>query len=211
MELDQYKNLWQTQTGQPGGAGDADSLAALLTKQSNSAVAKMKRNLLMELVVLCCCLGGVGIYYFIAFGKQFAVVSWVYLLLLLVFVFYYYKKNKLLNGMQCSICQVKSNLEKQVKTLQRYLGVYELAGALIVPAAILFLGFVLYIKMPSFVPRTILLHSPAYAWWQTMGVWALIAAITGIPFFYLNKKYIYKLYGKHVDRLKEILAEMEEE
>jgi len=210
MDLDQLKEVWQNQEQPFSTAGDDKKLAGLLTRQSNSSVTRMKRNLLTELVILVICFGSVAVYYFLAFKGNLAEVAWMYIFLTLVFGYYYYRKNKLLNEMQCSSCHVRSNLERQVSTLEKYVHTYMLAGTYMVPVLLLFLGWIFYLKVPSAVPKNIFFHSPAYPWWQTLSAWVMLAVVLTIPVYFLNRWYIHRLYGRHILRLKKILSDMEE-
>ena len=54
MELDDMKNIWKDK---PIEAADANKISAMISRQSQSPVAKMKRNLRMELLILIFSLG----------------------------------------------------------------------------------------------------------------------------------------------------------
>ena len=116
MELDDMKNIWKDKSIEAAGA---DKISAMIGKQSQSPIARMKRNLRMELLILIFSLGIVAAYYFIAFKSEYSIIGWVYALLLILFCYYFFRKNKLLNEMQCSSCRVKSNLELQLRILER--------------------------------------------------------------------------------------------
>lgn len=210
MELDSLKEIWNDVGNQPVHPGSNEMITDMLLKASKSPIAKMKRNLLMELVVVAILFIPIAIYYFIAFNSRFSLIAWIYIGLLLLFSVYFYYKNKLLNDMQCAACMVKSNLQKQVIVLERYVRLYLIAGTLMVPALIIWLGFILYNKQPSFAGSfhflpskdTVLLHSGLF--------WLLALFVFSIVFYYLNRCYLYKLYGRHVAKLKAVLEEMEE-
>src|SRR6185295_15699532 len=102
MELDELKNTWKDKGIEAVGA---DTISAMIGKQSQSPIAKMKRNLRMELLILVFSLGIVTAYYFIAFKGEYSIFGWVYALLLILFCYYFFRKNKLLNEMQCSSCR----------------------------------------------------------------------------------------------------------
>src|SRR4026209_2372832 len=152
MELDDMKNIWKDKSIE---AADADKISAMIGKQSQSPVAKMKRNLRMELLIWIFCLGAVAAYYFIAFKSQYSIIGWVYAFLLVLVCWYFFRKNKLLNEMQCSSCVVKSNLELQLKMLERYVRFYLISGTAIIPIHFIFLGIVLYYKKPTLNNETI--------------------------------------------------------
>ncbi|MBI1341650.1 MAG: hypothetical protein GC171_01815 [Terrimonas sp.] len=209
MDLENLKEVWQKQqTVIPQTAGNED-LHLLLTRQSKSPIAKMKRNLRKELFILLLSMGAVIVYYFMAFKGKLSEVSWVYLLITVLFAFYFYKKNKLLNEMECAGCHVKSNLELQVSTLEKYVRLYLFAGTYMIPVLFIFLGWIFYLKMPFDTPKSPFFHSPAYAWWQNLLTWLILSLVITIPFYFLNKWYVHHLYGKHINRLKGLLQEME--
>ena len=121
-------------------AASADKISAMIGRQSQSPIAKMKRNLRMELLILIFSLGIVAAYYFIAFKSEYSIIGWVYALLLVLFCYYFFRKNKLLNEMQCSSCRVKSNLELQLRMLERYVRFYLISGTAILPHPFYFPG-----------------------------------------------------------------------
>ena len=65
MELDQWKDIWKEEGKLP--PNDAQKLQSLLAKKSNSPVAKMKRNLKVELWFVIIGYGAIILFYFIAF------------------------------------------------------------------------------------------------------------------------------------------------
>ena len=67
MELDDMKNIWKDKSIEAAGA---DKISAMIAKQSQSPIARMKRNLRMELLILIFSLGIVAAYYFIAFKSE---------------------------------------------------------------------------------------------------------------------------------------------
>lgn len=208
MELEQLKNIWTRDTGQQDKKNE--DLLQLLNKPSNSPIAKMKRNLRFELIAVIILYGLTVVYYFFAFEGRMKELSWFMLLLGGFFVVYYYMKNKLLNNMQCVACRVKSNLELQLGTLEKYVRFYLIAGNVIFPLSLLFVGYVGFFLYPERLhsPKT-LLGSPAM---QSLAIKYLIATVVlSIAVYFLNKWYVNRLYGRHVKKLKEILSEMKDD
>ena len=136
MELDNLKSIWQNESSLQ--QKQDEELRLLLNKPSNSPVAKMKKNLFMELVLVLVTYSLMILYYYFAFSGRLWEISLFMLGIALIFIVYYYRKNKLLNQMQCLNCQVKSNLERQVKVLEQYVRIYLIAGTLVVPLAFFF-------------------------------------------------------------------------
>jgi hypothetical protein len=153
--------------------------------------------------------GAMILFYFFAFKGRMSTVSWFMLFIGLLFVIYYQRKNKLLTEMECLSCEVKSNLQKQTKTLEKFIRVYLIAGTLLAPVSLLFFGWFFYVSAWTNVNETIFYpgeHNPV---WKAIMVWMILTTIVTILFYFLNKWYVRKLYGKHVEKLKEVLGEME--
>lgn len=208
MELDNLKQLWQNQ---PASPTNLDKLSEMVKRQSGSSLGKMRRTLRYELLLVILSLGAVILYFILTRNEKTMDVVWLYLALILVYLLYFFRKDRLLKTMQCVTCEVRSNLNLHLGKLEKLLKIYLWAGTLLFPITILYLGFLFYIHIPSFIPKNIFFHSPAYAWWQTALAWIGLAAIFTLPGYWLNKWYVHWLYGKHVERLKKLTAEMEEE
>ena len=112
--------------------------------------------------------------------------------------------------MECLSCQVKSNLQRQVNTLEKYVKFYLLAGTALVPLTIVFFTWLLYVKSPL-KPKSILFFSDAFAWWQTVLAWIVVIGVSTFFVYYANKWYVKKLYGNNIIKLKQLLAEMNED
>jgi len=206
MELDELKNIWQNETAQ---VKEDEQLKSLMNRRSNNPIAKMKRNLLFELIAIIVLYGFTIAYYAYAFHGKMSEVSWFMIGIALCFFIYYYRKNKLLNELECLSCQVKSNLQKQVSTLEKYVKFYLVSGTALVPLTIVFFSWLIYVKSPN-KPHTILYYSASYPWWQTVLAWLGLVGITTVLIYYLNKWYVKKLYGNNIQKLKQLLNEMDE-
>jgi hypothetical protein len=205
MELDQLRSIWQNDVAQ---SKEDAQLLSIMSRRSNNPIARMKRNLFLELVAIIILYGFTIAYYAYAFHGKMSEVSWFMIGIAFCFFIYYYRKNRLLNKMECLSCQVKSNLQRQVNTLEKYVKFYLIAGTLLVPLTIIFFSWLIYVKSPL-KPRSILYHSAAYPWWQTILAWVAIVGICTVLIYYLNKWYVKKLYGNHILKLKELLTEMD--
>jgi 4-hydroxybenzoate polyprenyltransferase len=207
MELDQWKDIWKTEGEQP--SNDLQKLRMLLDKKSKSPVAKMKRNLKVELWFMIITYGGIILFYFLAFKGIMSAVSWFMLFIGLLFVIYFQRKNKLLTEMECLSCEVKSNLQKQVTTLEKYIRIYLIGGTLLAPISLLFFGWFSYDKAWKNVNDSLFFPGEHNPIWKVILAWVILTVIITTIFYYLNKWYVRKLYGKHVEKLKEVLSEME--
>jgi hypothetical protein len=202
MELDNLKGLWHDIGQKYVDQNNDEQIMMMLQKRSKSPIAKMKRNLLYELIAVIV-LYSVGILYFIATSKG---RYWELAVLLFVvgmfFIFYYYRKNRLLADMQCVTCEVRSNLEKQLVTLEKYIQFYFVSGTVLTPVAYFASAFVVLLKSPA--PADGGSISSVYITILLVGI-----AVT-VGSYFLNKWYIKKLYGRHILKLKELLQQMDE-
>jgi membrane protein insertase Oxa1/YidC/SpoIIIJ len=209
MELEQLKEMWNSADKQQTDSS-AEELQALLRKKSQSPIAKMKRNLLIELVVVLVLYTLIIVYYFLNYSGGMLALPVLLFVIGLVYVFYYIGKNKLLKKMECNSCEVKANLSMQVKTLEKYVRFYLVAGTAIFPITMVVASFIILFYSPQSQQYPSALQSKQFI---VMFVGILIAAtaLFTIPVYYINKWYVRKLYGQHIERLKSIVDEMDEE
>jgi len=222
MELDALKEIWK-------GAGEKKEqlpgnteILNMLNKSSKSPVAKMMRNVLAEAIIIIVSFGAVAIFYFTAFKGRFSSIAWVYVVIAAFFVFYYYRKWKLLNEMQCVACQVKSNLKRQVRTLEKYIRFYLLAGTAMVPLVFIFLGVLFYYKFPAgslgfILPplqntaTSIPLQNAGPSMLKASFIWVVCLFLVTIFVYRGSRWFINRLYGQHILKLKQLIDQMEEE
>lgn len=205
MELDHLKELWQQQEPEKVSG----SLRQFLGKKSHGPIAKMKRNLLYELIVVIITYGVAIIYFFTSFAGRLNSLAWIYLILTVIFIIYFIMKNKLLNEMDCMACQVKSNLSRQVDTLEKYVRNYLIVGTAVFPMFILYTYFVV-IPEASFIKGNDHLSEKGLPFFWETTIWVIATIVLTIIIYYLNKCYVKKLYGKHINKLKLMLEQMED-
>jgi hypothetical protein len=199
MELDQLKEMWSDAgSKQPGPS--AEELQGMLQKKSQSPIAKMKRNLTWELVTIVV-FYSITIFSMRNYEKIFASFTILLLMIGLLFAIYFYFKYRLLQSMECITCEVKSNLQMQLQTLEKYVRIYFLFGNLLTPIVFFVTGFITYMQRDG--DLTI---SPLRFW----TIFSIIGLLFSVAVYFLNKWYLHKLYGQHIQKLKEILQDMEE-
>ncbi len=207
MELEYLKAVWKK-------AGEVDAMPVQEKQQllllpgapSQSLVSKIRRNLFYELLIVLVCVTAIAVFYFVSFGGRLQEVSWAYILLAILFISYFYKKNKLLKAMQCPACQVKYNLSLQLATLEKYVRLYLIAGTAMAPVVMLFFYLLLHYKH-------IIIFASVYAGKEPSAfalLYLLITVIFTIIFYFFNRWYVGRLYGRHIQKLKNLLREMEE-
>ncbi|HEY4061902.1 MAG TPA: hypothetical protein VGM30_08370 [Puia sp.] len=210
MELESLKYIWHN-LPTPVVREPEEEVLALLQRRSRGPVARMRRNLVAELVLIVVTYTPAILFYWIDFGGRLASIGWMLLSLMVFYGGYFYRKNLLLQQMQCVQCEVRSNLQRQLHTLTKYVRFYLLAGTLLLPAMVLLAWFIIRWQLPS-VPGSALFYRLEYPhWWSRPLFWVfLLAPFTGVS-YYFNKWYVNKLYGRHIKKLQELLQEMNEE
>lgn len=206
MELDELKEIWKN--SEPSSQKEDEQLKELLGKTSAGPIRKMKRNLLYELIAIIVSYSTMIAYYFATFQGETTIIAWFLIVIALAFFVYYYYKNKLLTEMECVTCRVKSNLEMQLKTLEKYIRLYLFSGILVVPVSMAIFAWVYYHGRTRFPMAGWLNISATGSLLKPVLLWILASIILTIPIWFLSKWYLNKLYGKHILHLKKILQEM---
>lgn len=205
MELDQLKEMWGDMATDKEQSSEQE-IQAMLYKKSKSPIAKMKRNLMIEMIVVIVLYSWIIIDYFIKFDGFILSIPLLMLVLGILFLIYYIRKMRLLKNMECVTCEVKSNLQQQVSILGKYIRFYMLAGTLLFPLTMLFVCVILYFYSPEMQQTQKPVPFGAF-----MAVVSVLAFVLTIPIYFLNKWYVRKLYGQHAEKLKQIVNEMSEE
>ena len=221
MELDSLKDIWKDlgeKDVRPNG--DAEILS-MLQKRSQSPIAKMKRNLYWEVAILVVCYCLTIWYYFTAWQGRYWEVAVLLILVGLYALFYYLRKNKLLNDMQCVTCEVKSNLKIRLITLEKYVRFYFLSSVILTPIAFFIAGLIVFFKTSeagstdpsSFGSKLtgalpVITHVTNHKFFVAF---VLIGVALTISVYFLSRWLINRLYGQHIQKLKELVQQMEEE
>lgn len=207
MELDSLKAIWNDFGEQPVLEKGNEQLLAILRKKSQSPIAKMRRNLGWELVVVLL-LYSFTIYYYITGWKgRYWELAVVLLLVGLLFVGYYLVKNNLLNKMQHGVSsEVSINLKQQLITLEKYVRFYFLSGTVLTPVAYYVSGLIIIAKDPDLSGTGLLEHIQAT---RGLAIFIIAGIVISVLSYFLNIWYVHKLYGQHIEKLKSLVREME--
>ena len=205
MELDQLKEMWGDMAIDKRDSSN-EEIQAMLRKKSKSPIAKMKRNLMIEMIVVIVLYSWIIIDYVIKYKGVMLSIPLLMFALGVLFVIYYVRKRKLLKDMECVTCEVKSNLQQQLTILGKYVRIYMLAGTLLFPITMIFMCVILFFYSEEMQQ----LQKPV-PFLPFLAVVTVIAVVLTIPIYFLNKWYVRKLYGQHVEKLKLIVNEMSEE
>jgi hypothetical protein len=222
MELDSLKDIWKNLDEEDLQPGREVPILSMLQKRSQSSIARLKRNLNRELVAVLI-IYSLTIWYIVAYQKLYRELAVLLALVGGAFLFYYYHKNKLLKQMQCVACEVRSNLNRQLVTLEKYVRFYFIAGTILTPLAYFAAGAIILFNAHETTASLNELPIEAQTSVSQMPIVTNIAnhrffvlfvslgvAIT-VGSYFINRWYVKKMYGQHVQKLKELLVQMEEE
>jgi hypothetical protein len=222
MELDSLKDIWKNLDEEDLQPTREVPILSMLQKRSQGTIARLKRNLNRELIAVVI-IYSLTIWYIIAYQQLYSELAVLLALVGGAFLFYYYRKNKLLKQMQCVACEVRSNLKHQLVTLEKYVRFYFIAGTILTPLAYFAAGAIILFNAQDFnsslndVPgeaQVSVGQIPVVAHISNHRFFVLlisIGAVLTVSSYFLNRWLINKMYGQHVQKLKELLYQMEEE
>jgi hypothetical protein len=202
MELEKLKELW-VDSKNSSLPIDEEGLSKILNKSSRRPIALIKRNLKLEVLFVILLY---GFLIWLILNQADSSILYVDILLLvlagILFCIYAFYKNKLLNKMECVSCEVKSNLNLQLKSLEKLVKLYFNVGNIGIVLVYLIAGVISYIEAEADT-----VHFPHVL---ELVIFIAIGAVLFIISYYFSRWYPFQLYGKHIQKLKNILYEMDE-
>jgi len=202
MELRKLKELWDGSSNSSIPINEKE-LNQILNKRSRRPIAIIKRNLKLEMAF------GILFYCFfiwIVSNQAVSIILYFDIILLVVagilYSIYVFYKNQLLNKMECMSCEVKSNLSLQLGFLEKLVKLYFKVGNIFVLLTYLIAGAIGYITSES--------ETDSIPHYLEIMIFITIGAVLFLINYYFSRWYLFTLYGKHIQKLKNILYEMDE-
>jgi hypothetical protein len=192
----------------PAREQDRRALLAMLTRRSQASIARMRRNLVGEGILLLVTYTPAILCFLLGFNGRLTVLSWLFAGMAVLFLAYYFRKYRLLKVMQCPTCQLRSNLALQVDTLKKYTRFYLLAGTGMIPLMYLLSWLIIRWKL-SAAASVIYQRLHPTPWWASPFFWLTLLIPVTVGIYYLNSRYISRLYGRHIKKLQELLQELD--
>ena len=204
MEIEDLKDIWRRES-EGFRPKDETELAAMLKGKSRSIVARLKRNVWLELLFTF--LGGLALLAYALTLPQGA-LKWTSISILILFgiySLYYVKKLRLLNRFQSGNDNLRVNLERLVHSLKGYLKFYKRSYSFLYPAYF-FLGLFF----------TAIEHGASGFFHKMARPEIFVTLLLGAGLFFilstwLTTWYLRKLYGNHLEKLESLLRELESE
>ena len=222
MELDSLKDIWKDLDETDLQPGRDVPISSMLQKRSQSTIARLKRNLNRELIAVLI-IYSLTIWYIVTFQRLYSELAVLLALVGGAFLFYYYRKSKLLKQMECVACEVRSNLKQQLGTLEKYVRFYFIAGTILTPLAYFAAGMIIlfngqevnsHMVDVSIDAQTSVSQMPIAQHISNHRFFVLflsIGAVLTLGSYFINRWLIGKLYGQHIQKLKDLLTQMDEE
>ena len=202
MELRKLKELWDGSSNSSILINE-EELNQILNKRSRRPIAIIKRNLKLEVAfgILSYCF-----FIWIVSNQAVSIILYFDIILLVVagilYSIYVFYKNKLLNKMECMSCEVKSNLSLQLGFLEKLVKLYFKVGNIFVLLTYLIAGAIGYTTSEG--------NKVSFPHYLEVLIFIFIGAVLFIINYYFSRWYLFTLYGKHIQKLKNILYEMGE-
>ncbi|HYF70140.1 MAG TPA: hypothetical protein VD884_18495 [Ohtaekwangia sp.] len=204
MELEDLKSIWKNNRASFQQKGEAE-IAAMLKGTSKSIIDKLKRNVWIELSITF--IAGIGLLIY-ALTLTTGAVKWTSIAILAIFVaytVYYIKKLILLSRFSASNENIRVNLEQLTYKLSSYLKFYKRSYTIMYP--VYFSLGILFSGMENGTDRFFEVLS------ETKTI--VIVLTIGIAYYicstWLATWLLKKLYGNHLERLKNLLRDLSPE
>lgn len=201
MELEELKDLWQKNKSEIQPKNEAE-IASMLKGKSKSIIDKLKRSAWFELLLTLISSIALLLY---ALGLPSGSAKWTPISILILFVgysIYYVKKLLLLNSFNRGNDNLKASLEHLTFSLTNYLVFYKRSYTILYPVYFCLGLFFAAIESGSQHFFEVLTRPKA--------IISLIG-LAGLLFFictWFTNWYLKSLYGNHLQKLKNVLQEL---
>ncbi|MBC8081697.1 MAG: hypothetical protein H7Z21_00670 [Hymenobacter sp.] len=208
MELDDFRRGWQQSRSPVGLPTPINSaiLATMLARGSRSPVAKMRRNVWLEIGIAAICLvGSVAAAAASSAGYYVWMAGWLALICVLS-GFYFRRKLAALRQLSDASGNLREHMTRQLVSLRGLIKLYFRFTMWSVPVS---LGIAL-VGMASLMQQKLagqkLLLGLGFLTTVTVG----LGTLTYFLMRWFTRWWLQRLYGRHLDRLEGLLRELED-
>jgi uncharacterized membrane protein YfcA len=203
MELEDLKNIWQkSDLYKPRRE---EEISEMLRGRSKSIIARLRRNVWFELIFTI--VGGILLLYYVRSIPSFSFrIAFVLILCSFVlYIIYYVKKINLLNRFEGSSGNVRTNLEWLVADLDAFLRFYYRSYTILFP------GFLMLTLILAIAELGLAQFLESLREWKTVAYLLFLVLFSVALAFWIGKWYLRKLYGTHLQKLRGLLRELQED
>ena len=198
MELDDLKQPWLESAKNIKPLNT--NVMEIIQNKSYGPAAQLKRNFRKMIIIIPIVVSML----IVNLSKKHDIFSdvlfWFYIVFISSMMLFFYYNYRLINKMQCMDCLVKSNLEKQVKTLENGFK----SRLVIIRGA--FIIFIVLLEVLMYYNQ-----EPALAKWyaQSATIRMSAYAILITAWYFITKLIFRTRYGQHIQNLKNLVQQME--
>ena len=198
MELDDLRQPWLESAKNIKPLNT--NVMEIIQNKSYGPAAQLKRNFRKMIIIIPM----VVTMLIVTLSKKHDIFSdvlfWFYIVFISSMMLFFYYNYRLINKMQCMDCLVKSNLEKQVKTLENG---FKWRMVII---RVAFIIFIVLLEVLMYYHQ-----EPALAKWYAQPVTIRMSAyaILITAWYFITKLIFRTRYGKHIQNLKNLVQQME--
>lgn len=208
-ELEDLKNIWSKTIEKDVGQQvvEQEKIRALLNKKSTNIIDRVRKNLFGEIVLFFICLLLVAsVPVFLRTKEVIVLCIAVICIIFIPYLIYYIKKYNELKRFFSYNQDIKTSLGLLIIQLDKYLNIYFWGSLLLTPISGFLSGFAILYEMKA-LGFLIYFDVFSSATLSMIVSFALLLTLISYP---IMKWYIRKLYGQHVEKLKDCLRELNE-
>ena len=209
IELEDLKNIWSSKIENDIGQQsiEKEKIRDLLNKRSTNIIDKLRKNLLLEIIMFCVCLLLIACVTIYLHTKEINILFVIVIAFIFIpYLIYYIKKYRELKKFFSFNQDIKSSLQSLIIQLEKYLKIYFLGSILLTPIYVFLSGFAILYEMKAL---GFLLYFDVFSS-ATLSMILSFALLLTLLSYPIMKWYIRKLYGQHLEKLKDCLKELNE-
>lgn len=202
MTLDDYKESWNRQVNLDRIS--SNDLVDMLKSRAFDNVSKLRRSVRLELYSTALLAAACAVAAAFATSIELQRAAGALTVVCLVYCFYYFKKLALLNNFPCESRDLKTDTLVLLTNFKTYLRFYRTGYRVLIPVSML-IGLVIGGKLLEGDRYIETFKNPA-----ACVLIAFVLILTGYLFDLALKWYLHKLYGVYLQRLENVLADLDE-
>ncbi|NDA61155.1 MAG: hypothetical protein EBX50_03830 [Chitinophagia bacterium] len=208
MELDDLKKYWNQQIPVESAHPDPEAIRIIIHKRSVGIIERIRRSLLIEIIF--CCLALVGIILGIYFTQPVLISRFLQFFLgITIFfmgiLFWILRSSKSMSPDEIS---VKNNLIRIHTLVSRFTRSYFIFTMALFPPVIMYSMYVVAAENNYFTPAEVIqyfLQLPLFS----IGLFVGYIVLSLLFLYFFTRWYIRTLYGNYLDKLKQLIAELD--
>ena len=209
IELDDLKNKWKDKIDSNIDLQhvEQEKIRELLNRRSTNIIDRLRKNLLLEIGMFCLCLLLIACVPFYFKSREVTILCMIVLTgIFIPYLIYYLKKYREFQQFFSYNEDIKSSLKALIAQLEKYLKIYFWGSLLLTPVSGFLSGFAILYEMKAL---GFLLYFDVFSSSTLLMIlsFALLLTLLSYP---VMKWYVRKLYGQHLEKLKDCLKELEE-